>query len=357
MEIKSTVLMMSEITHDEIRSLISEQFPDFESAGNLQELTGGNLNHVWRLKGRNRNLIIKHAPPYIASNPEIPLSAERIDFEARALALFSPSGQFHSLTSQNIRPPELLHFDSGKSVLIMEDLQGFAPLDEESPKEIDPNKIGDQLGKFIGQLHAASLGDSELRETFNNAAIQETRYAVQYEPAHQFANIDDVSDEEKEEIRKRTQKLGQALLKPGKCLVMGDLWPPSALVRNDNEIRLIDWEFVHYGRPLQDLGHWAAHCFMQEQMAKTEPEKENLRLLWQRFWDSYKQQVSNDFGNLTDQQEARDFHIHVGAEILTRANGAFQEGYVFGNKNEHPEQRKKAVRLAVDFILGKGRVI
>lgn len=344
--------MMSEITHDEIRSLISEQFPDFESSGNIQRLDGGNLNHVWRVEGRTRSLIIKHAPPYIASNPEIPLSSERISFEARALQLFSPSGQFHPLTSRDIRPPVLLHFDSEKSILIMEDLEGFEPLDEYSLKEIDTNKIGDQLGKLIGKLHAASLGDSDLRKSFNNKAVQETRHEVQYEPAHQFAKIDGVSEEEIGEIRKRTQRLGQALQKPGKSLIMGDLWPPSVFVGENNEVRVIDWEFVHFGRPLQDLGHWAAHCVMQEQMAETALEKENWNLLWLSFWDSYKQQVSNDFEYLVDQQEVSDFHIHLGAEILIRANGTFREGYIYGNKNEHLEQRKKAGRLAVDFILG-----
>lgn len=349
---------MSKLTKPEIQSLISERFPGFEPTGNLQELAGGNLNHVWRLEGDGESLIIKHAPPYIASNPGVPLSSERIDFEARALQLFSPTGKFHALASGNIRPPELLFFDPEQSILIMEDLKCFAPLDNGFLKDTGPEKIGNQLGSFIGQLHAVSFDDSTLWESFNNAAIQNTRYEVQYNPAYQYTGDDVVSEEEREEIRKNTEALGKELQQPGRCLVMGDLWPPSILVRDNDEIRLIDWEFAHYGRPLQDLGHLAAHCIMQEQMAGTPLGKKNWKLFWQNFWDSYKQNISNNLKRfIMDESEERAFHIHLGAEILIRAGGPFQEGYVYGSEKEHLKQRKAAIRMAADFISGENKKI
>ena len=43
---------------------------------------------------------------------------------------------------------------------------------------------------------------------------------------------------------------------------MGDLWPPSVLVRPGGGLVLIDWEMCTRGQRCQDVGHLAAHLWL-----------------------------------------------------------------------------------------------
>lgn len=65
---------------------------------------------------------------------------------------------------------------------------------------------------------------------------QKVRNQLQYQPAWECLSVRD--KELETQIKKKTQDLGDRLLKKGKCLVMGDLWPPSVFVSgNEYEVR------------------------------------------------------------------------------------------------------------------------
>lgn len=96
-----------------------------------------------------------------------------------------------------------------------------------------------------------------------------------------------------ESLASRMEAFGERLRTPGECLIMGDLWPRSVLVAQtcpadgnvggegppaDGEmpdtvgnkspcsaspvLKIIDWEMCHWGRPAQDIAHFAAHVWM-----------------------------------------------------------------------------------------------
>jgi hypothetical protein len=79
-----------------------------------------------------RSVVLKHAPPYMFSEPCSPLNTIRQDIEARALVLLDPkSSESSSLLPAviflftkypNIKTPRLIHHDCEESVLIMADL-------------------------------------------------------------------------------------------------------------------------------------------------------------------------------------------------------------------------------------------
>ncbi|HKK44730.1 MAG TPA: phosphotransferase [Balneolaceae bacterium] len=332
---------------DQISSIISDALPEFSPVGELQPLPGGNLNHVWRLEGKPRNIIVKHAPPYIANNPDVPLSPERIHFEAKALALFEKGGPLNAISSDQVRPPYPLHFDNKLHLLVMEDL-GIHPNVTEWLVNTDGNEIGFKLGQFIGQLHNCTFQQKVFRDQFNNSNIQQTRLEVQYKPATEHAKRAGTLNTDV--IRSKTIALGQKLLSPGCCLVMGDLWPPSILVTGNN-IRLIDWEFVHYGRPLQDVAHFAAHCWMQAHTSSRKKRRQKFEDLWTHFWEGYQQALGEKFSELFNEEEFEDAATHIGAEILIRATGPFKEGYVYEGFDLDDEMIIQAGRKAQELIL------
>ena len=58
------------------------------SDARVESLDGGLLNHVWRVRAGAQSVVVKFSPEHIATAPQVPLSASRSVFEARALGLF-----------------------------------------------------------------------------------------------------------------------------------------------------------------------------------------------------------------------------------------------------------------------------
>ncbi len=320
--------------------------PGFELAGPPEALSGGNLNQVWRLRGRERSLILKYAPPYVATNPTIPLSPDRLAFEARALGLFSPGARFHALASEAIRPPQLVHFDAGAHFILMEDIGAGSDLAAATECGSTSPRTSHELGTFIAKLHRHSLCDSTLQRSFDNRNVQGTRLKVQYLAAAKYARLVDVASVTR--VGENAAALGHALLAPGRCLVMGDLWPPSVLV-GQGSLHLIDWEFAHYGRPLQDIAHFGAHCWMQSQTAANRETSERMLGVWASFIAGYKEAAGAALSELLAQDEERYMNVHAGAEILMRSVGPFVRGYRYdglpANHRLIREARDQAVHL------------
>ena len=81
---------------------------DVDDTAFLEALEGGNLNFVWRLhRSTGQAAIIKYAPPYVATKPDIFLDDSRIVFEGRILEAFQSRRELKALIEMRVRPPEL----------------------------------------------------------------------------------------------------------------------------------------------------------------------------------------------------------------------------------------------------------
>lgn len=335
------------LSKQQIFEIVTKELPDFKPESSLQPLEGGNLNHVWRLEGSPRNLILKLAPPYIAANPEVPLDPKRLEFESKALQLFQDGELLNGLASKHIRPPKYYFYDEKHHLLAIEDLGDLSDISRLPTGGMSAKKSGRWVGIFIGTLHRLSYNNPSLKKRFTNTGIQQTRREVQYNSAAEYAKSGGVT--ELKTIQSKAQKLGKDLLDPGCCLIMGDLWPSSILMDN-NKLRIIDWEFSHFGRPLQDVGHFGAHCWMLAHTSSEANEKKMFRKLWQYFWEAYQESTEDHFDKLYNKQEYRDTVTHIGAEILIRAAGAFKEGYVYASFDDESPMVEEAVEKAVSLI-------
>ena len=312
---------------------VEEHLPHFAPADAPERLGGGLLNEVWRVPGqrgsRPRSVIAKHAPPHIASRPEVPLDSERIAFEALALGAFAPGGALEELAGEAARPPRPYAFDESAHLLLMEDVGTPPALDEwlrTSPPASEAEAAGKQLGNFIGQLHARTAGDPAFRDAFDNRAMQETRLTVQYRAVGDLCEAAGLDDAET--LGRRVEALGERFIQSGTCFVMGDLWPPSILMAEEGA-RLIDWELCHYGRPAQDVAHLAAHLWMQAHRAPSPEARAAVEAFREAFFDAYHDVLGKARTALLTPQALADCGLHFGAEILVRALGPFQEGYLY----------------------------
>lgn len=325
---------------------VQEHLPDFQATGPPTRLPEGNLNVVWRLPGADESVIVKYAPPYVAADPDVPLDPSRMVFEARCLKALGSDGALHAVSRPEVRPPRLPHVDSDTHVLVIEDVGDVPTLGRwlrEATEEMLSERaqtIGRTLGRFIGRLHQRTLDDDAYAERFNNRPVQETRYAVQYQAVADLLERGGVSDAEA--LGARAEALGERLLEPGRCLTMGDLWPPSVLVIPDG-LRLIDWELSHYGQPAQDVAHFAAHLWMQAHRAASDAAATAAERVWQTFLAAYRETVGEAAADLVSEA---DCSIHFGAEILVRTIGRFQDGYMYQGLSPDHEAVQEAVHTA-----------
>jgi len=309
-------------------------------------LEGGLLNHVWRVPTQSGSVIVKHAPPYIATQPEVALPCERAHFEAQALETL---GQ--GLWDSDLTIPTLYDYDDEANILVMQDAGPLPNLREQlidsSFSDVDAQRIGRQLGSFIGNLHQYTLGQSSFAKRFHNIEIQKVRKGVQYHmPLEVLSNWTVPATD----VLEKMDQMGTAIMQAGQCMIMGDLWPQSILVAR-HKVWIIDWELTHYGFRVQDVAHLLAHLWMIWDRAKNQVAKARIVTLACAFRQTYEKHIDQEVAPL--QMEGPVSHpiaTHISTEVLQRVIGNFSGAYVYEGASD--AERKVVVDLMVELILG-----
>jgi len=333
---------------------LRDRFPYFVIDGRPEQLSGGFLNYVWRVKSEDlrvpHSVIIKWTPAFIASAPDVALDPARSFVEAGAMSAFEAGGALENISPEEIRPPQLYKLDKDHKLIIMEDLGQSPNLAEwlqESHTQLEAKGLGESLGKFIGTLHRGTAHQSYFARMFDNSQIQYTRLEFQYRNIQTYAERAGLADAD--ELGKQAVQFGEHLQQPGHNLIMGDLWPASVIV-TDSAVRIIDWELAHYGYPSQDIGHLSAHLWMHAHRAGNSDLAVNARAILTYFLEAYRDVWGNDFDDFFGLEGVRESSIHFGSEILTRTVGAFQTDYLYNGLAYDNPVIQEAVQIAAAHI-------
>lgn len=280
----------------------------------IEPLSGGLVNQVFKVVCPDRVLVLKHAAPHLATNPEIELPISRMDVEVEALKLLRELELPHG-----VQWPEVLVYDRVRSTFLMSFVQGrgLAEIlaEEDSVRVLKGH--GRALGRWLGALHAKTSTSSrrnEFARRLDNTAIQEVRAEVQYRGL--AATLDDPRfDEPAEWVASRLSRCA------GECMILGDLWPASLLLNGDSW-GVIDLEFAHWGFPEQDLAHLLAHLRMWTLCSVNSTPIE-----------AFAAELTDAYFEVSSWQEEnfKAANIHLGFEILARTVGPFKSGYLFEN--------------------------
>lgn len=328
--------------------------PEFKMDGKPKSLSGGLLNYVWRIQGKSGSspdtLIAKWAPPFVASSPNVQLDPNRIFIEAKAMTAFSPGGILGALATDSVRLPGLYAVDDQHHMILMEDVCQCPDLESwfrQSHSIDESDYLGRLLGDFIGKLHRVSAHIPGLSKEFNNPKIQRTRLDVLYGNTLNYATRANIPDAEV--LSKRAIDFGRQLQLPGKTLIMGDLWPRSVIV-SDKNLRIIDWELAHYGKPAQDIGHFTAHLWMLAHRAATNLISKSILSMNDAFLSAYRKTLGPDFEMVFGNEGIDESSIHFGCEILARTVGLFQTGYVYDGLSVKDPAIVEAIDIAASNI-------
>ncbi len=333
--------MNSIIKEDDIIKFVKNNFNCTEVTG-LDRLTGGLLNVVYRVFSDRGSVIYKHAPPFIATNPEIKLDPSRIRIEAECLKII-PDLLIDYFASHSLSIPELLAYDDANKQMIMEDIKDSVDLEANLKTHGDNvGKGGYELGNFISLLHKKSLNKTKISQDINNVHIRKTRNELQYMNIAVLSKHFCLEDHDK--IGRICSELGRKFSKPGKCLIMGDLWPRSVLCSN-GKLTVIDWEMADFAFPGQDIGHLFAHLWMNKQFAVSIEHQENIERFIKNFILGY---LNN---SILEETDILDAITHFGAEIFARTLGAFKDSYFYKGMDTDSNKLVTAVKTASNHII------
>ncbi len=204
----------------------------------IDKISGGLVNHIYRIKGQDRTVYLKLRTSEFSALPDIRIDPDDIRYESKALDIFS--GIF-----PEVFPEQLAFFRESSTMVLSDIMRRGSTL--ESLLNSNQFAVGQAfgLGALIQSIHAEFRGRHvPIREDGDNAY-----YASNLEYRLGFtrnAAIDSIIKDLKREPRQ---------------LILGDLSPKNICV-SEGTFKVCDLETAHMGNGVFDLGFLAAHLIL-----------------------------------------------------------------------------------------------
>ncbi|MCH2169430.1 phosphotransferase [Myxococcota bacterium] len=286
------------------------------------ELAGdGNINWVRRARApeSGRSWVVKQAGPTLERFPEYEAPTERAAIEARYFETVA-NLDFDSLC------PHLIHFDTTRSVLVMEDLGDAERLDDALERGADTRPALHKLAAFLGRVHTHTQSHTEsLGPSFSNDAMRDLHgdhiFRLPFEP-NDFPLSPRVRARALEiqgdklllaRIQQAHRRYrGTSDIPEVHCLLHGDVQPGNLLLSPEGP-KLLDAEIAHFGIPSFEMGVLLAHLWLPASVTgDVGPSRQHVETVW----SAYVAEAGAEVCNFTD---AAQF---AGIEILRRCLGA-----------------------------------
>jgi aminoglycoside phosphotransferase (APT) family kinase protein len=232
---------------DQLREVVAESLSEPEVAiEGLHQLTGGASRETWSFQaelpdGSSRGLILRRDPPTAArTEREMSREATAIDAAARQ-GVPEPTIIAYSDKAEAVESPFIVmsHID-GETVArrILRDPE----YDEVRPR------LAERCGEILAQIHA--IPPQEVAGLAAPDAFERLR-----------EDLDGFSD------HSPAFELGMRWLEANRpptdfaTVVHGDFRNGNLIVGADDLRAVLDWELVHLGDPMEDLGYLCARCW------------------------------------------------------------------------------------------------
>lgn len=328
----------------------------------IVEIGNGNLNHVYRVSGATRSIIVKQALPYVRRiGASWPLTIRRLGIEARAYDV-------HAKVMPNALPT-LLGYDEANHLLALEDLRGAVDwrtlLNEGTLAADAAAHAGEYCARIAagtGSFLLSAAQTTALRTVFGDPAMQmfteRMAFTAPYRedptnawPAHLQETAARIrADETAQAAASRARWLFRT---SGECLLHGDLHSGSVMGGPGVAARVIDLEFAFIGPIAFDLGNLLAHLLLaRSRRMSAGGDLAEIDAAAHEFWAAFStalRQATADAGYWNRRFERRllaESALFAGIEILRRIGGRF---HVADLESLDAEERVAAERLCINF--------
>jgi thiamine kinase-like enzyme len=267
----------SELVKEYIHS--KEDFPIKSKLLDVNVLSGGMVNHVYRLTFEDNTMIVlKYYPDHLASNSQVKWSQKRYFVEKEALRLLATNEYLINHTI--IRVPKLIYHDDQGHILVMEyagrnsiSLFEFLKLnnvsgDLSSKRDETIDIIAHELFKFSDFL---SNKTDIKHKTHDDPFLNEATCEILDNWMRKTYKLKSIAFEIEKEIEPFIRQSEELEIKRKEnpdddVFVFGDLWPNSILVDQDKKlIWVIDWEMARFETRLSDINQFICNLWIMKQ--------------------------------------------------------------------------------------------
>jgi aminoglycoside phosphotransferase (APT) family kinase protein len=268
-------------------------------------LTGGVSSDIWRIEQGGRSLVVKRALEKLRVAEDWRAPVTRNAAEAQWLAVV-----------QGILPavvPRVLYHDEAAGLFVMDYLPpGTTPVWKARllAGEVDP-AFAEAVGRTVGRIHAATSGQPELAQRFDNAAAFHALRIAPYLEASAARHPG---------LAATIGAVAAATAARRDCLIHGDVSPKNILVGPEGPI-VLDAECATWGDPAFDLAFCLNHLLLKGVHAG---DPEPLRQSFVRLAEGYFAEAASLDGEAI---EARAVAL-LPALFLARIDGKSPVEYI-----------------------------
>ena len=260
-----------------------------ESVHDMRQIGDGLKNQLYVVTTAQQRLLVKQAHAKVQIKERWWTDRKRVFAENHCLEILA-----------NILPPVVIPEP------LLEDRTNFVLVTTAPPRDaalweqelamgrIDL-QIAAQAGELLASVHNQTANVRELKAMFKDQkAFEQLRLQPLYE--HVAGAFPD--------IQKAIESQAKDLLKPGRCLVLGDLRPRNIYV-NSGQLYLVDFAIAHYGQPSFDLAFYAADLCLKAML--NHPQKAAYLEAINVFWMAYFRIAEYSKAAEVERAAVRDF--------------------------------------------------
>lgn len=270
----------------------------------VEELTGGVSNVVLAVKAGAKDLVLKQALPQLKVAAVWKADQRRAIVEANGMKLL------HSITPESV--PELIDFDPEDFTLTMERLPRECTVwKSDLLSGVIKPSIGADLGKILATWHNFGADSKESRDAYMEDSLFDQLRVTPFYRA--VAKVNPALDAWIQDLIAEisTQKI---------TLVHGDFSPKNIMITGVNKPIVLDFEVMHTGNPVFDLGFVSAHLLCKYLRTEDPANKNPLRETALAFIDSYARTCNVEV--------AKSLPHHVAVIALARVEGVSPVNYL-----------------------------
>ena len=270
----------------------------------VEELTGGVSNVVLAVKAGAKDLVLKQALPQLKVAAVWKADQRRAIVEANGMKLL------HSITPTSV--PELIDFDPEDFTLTMERLPRECTVwKSDLLSGVIKPSIGADLGKILATWHNFGADSKESRDAYMEDSLFDQLRVTPFYRA--VAKVNPALDA-------RIQELITEISTLKITLVHGDFSPKNIMITGVNKPIVLDFEVMHTGNPVFDLGFVSAHLLCKYLRTEDPAHKNPLRETALAFIDSYARACNIEV--------AKSLPHHVAVIALARVEGVSPVNYL-----------------------------
>jgi|FLOH01.1.fsa_nt_gi 5-methylthioribose kinase len=275
-----------------------------QTEAEVEILTGGVSNVVLGIKSATQDLVLKQALPQLKVAAVWKADQRRAIVEANGMKLL------HSITPDSV--PDLIDVDPDEFTLTMSRLPRECTVWKSDLLEgvIKPS-VGKDLGRILATWHNFGADSKESLDAYMEDSLFDQLRVTPFYRA--VAKVNSALDS-------RIQELVTEITTAKITLVHGDFSPKNIMITEEAKPIVLDFEVMHTGNPVFDLGFISAHLLCKYLRIEDLDQRALLRQTAISFINSYTQSC-----NIV---VAKSLPHHVSVIALARVEGVSPVNYL-----------------------------